>query len=65
MGPIIACARRLLPHARLAVVGYQGVADTTWTRELRRASARDGVRFDAVSIHVYSVRRGGFLKPWV
>ena len=50
MAPVISCARRILPKAKIAAVGWGGVSAkaSRWTRGLK------GLDVDALSLHVYS-----------
>jgi hypothetical protein len=49
MKPIVACARRILPKAKIAAVGFSGPAASAWSRGI----AESGLDVDAVSLHTY------------
>jgi hypothetical protein len=49
MKPIIACARRILPKAKIGVVAFSGPSASPWAR----AVASAGLDVDAVTLHTY------------
>lgn len=50
MKPIVACARRILPNAKIAAVGFHGPTADAWSRGI----AESGLDVDAVSLHAYA-----------
>jgi hypothetical protein len=49
MKPIIACARKILPKAQIAAVGYSGPSSSAWSEGI----AASGLGVDALSLHTY------------
>ena len=54
MKPIIACARRILPHAKIALVGFSGPSPGAWSESILNVTRHDSaLDFDALTLHTY------------